>query len=248
MRPLPTRREQLALQFQRVVRFLSSPNTYTTLAILLVVLLVGGSFVMLLLESVPGGEPALRDFDNAFTFMLQNVAGVGLGAKVPLTLPGRLAGILFVVAGAALRALLIAAVVSWFVNRLLARGKGVKRVNLQDHVIICGWNSRVTQIIQVIQREAFSSGASIALLAQLPENPVPNETVKFVSGNPTSAEDLERAGVTRARAAIVVTDESDNDPHKDSTYDAQAVLTVLALKAANPKLHVVVQMRDPAQP
>lgn len=245
MLPPPTRTERLAIFLSRAGRLLSSPNTYLTLALLLGLLLVGGALVMVGLESMEGGEPALREFDNGLTFMLQNVAGVGLGAKVPLTFGGRAAGIFFVLSGAALRAVLIAAIVSWFVNRVLARTKGVKRVDLNGHVIICGWNSRVPQMIEVLRREAFGAGVPVVLLAPLSENPVPNEPIKFVNGNPSRLDDLKRAAVERAQAAIAVTDESDNDPHTDSTYDARAVLTVLALKAANPNLHVVAQMRDP---
>ncbi len=241
----PTRIEQFKAFLQRVVRVLSARTTYVTLALILVALLVGGALVMMLLESQDDGEPALRNFNNAFAFMLQNVAGVGIGAQVPQTLWGRIAGILFVLGGAALRALLIAAIVSWFVNQLLIRGKGVKRVKDHDHVLICGWNPRAEQIIHVLQREAFGAGVPIALLAPLNENPFPDLSIRFVNGNPTHAHDLERAGITKARAAIVVTDESDHDPHTDSTYDARAVLTVLALKAANPQLHVIAQMRDP---
>lgn len=241
----PTRTERLQAALLRVVRFLSNPNTYTTLAVVLVLLLTVGALLMMVLESGPSGEPALRDWNNALTFMLQNVAGVGLGASVPRTMGGRSAGIVFVVLGAAMRAVLIAAIVSWFVNRILARAKGVKRVNEKNHILICGWNSRVPQIVRVLQRDAFGAGVPLALLAQLPENPIPGEDIKFVSGNPSHSDDLERAGVLTARAAIAVTDESDKDPHMDSTYDARAVLTVLALKAANPTLHVVAQMRDP---
>lgn len=243
----PTRSERIQAAVMRLIRFLSKPSTYTYLLLILVLLLVGGAVVMMLLEAQEGGQRDLRDFNSAFTFMLQNVAGVGLGAQVPLTLPGRLAGIFFVLGGAALRAVLIAAIVSWFVNRLLARGKGVKRVNDQNHVLICGWNPRVNQIVRVLQRDAYGgAGVGIVLLAPLPENPLPNEAVKFVNGNPVHAEDLDRAGVQTARGAIVLTDESDHDPHTDSTYDARAVLTVLAVKAANPNLHIVAQMRDPA--
>lgn len=240
-----TRTERARALFYRALRFLSSPNTYITIAFLLLLLMVGGAVVIVAVESAPSGEPALRDWNNAMTFMLQNVAGVGLGAKAPLTVAGKIAGLIFVLAGAALRAVLIAAIVSWFVNRLLARGKGVKRVSYQNHVIICGWNSRVLQVVEVLRREAFGAGVPVVLLAQLAENPLVNEPIQFVSGDTTSQKDLDRAGVQKARAAIVVTDESDNDPHMDSTYDARAVLTVLALKAANPNLHVVVQVRDP---
>ena len=241
----PPRSERLRHIFYRTVYILSRPNTYTVIALMLMGVLVIGTVLIMLIEQQSGGEPALRNWDAAFTYMLQNVTGVGLAAKVPLTMAGRGTAVSIVLIGAATRALLIAAIVSGFVNRLLVQGRGVKRVNLQNHIIICGFNPRVKQVVEVLGREAFGAGVPVVLLAPLPQNPLPDEKLKFVSGNPAHAADLDRAGIKTARAAIAVTDESDHDPHTDSTYDARTVLTVLSLKNANPALHVVAQMRDP---
>ena len=74
----------------------------------------------------------------------------------------------------------------------------------------------------------------VVLVALINENPLVEYGVKFIKGDPSSAEDLKRAGVSTARAAVVITDESDGQPHTDSTYDARAVLSVLAIKVGQP--------------
>jgi voltage-gated potassium channel len=241
-----TRRERLERFFWRAVFVLSRPNTYVLIALGLVALLVVGTFIIWELENNYTTDSPLRTPEAAFSYILQNVTGVGIGSSSPNTVAARMLAILVVVVAAALRALLVAALVSGFVNRVIAQGRGKGRARMENHIIICGWNSRVHQIISVLQREAFGAGVPIVLLAQLDQNPYPDTKLKFISGNATHMEDLERAGVKTARAAIAVTDESDSDPHMDSTYDARAVLTVLALKEANPDLHVVAQLRDPA--
>ncbi len=243
---LPTRRERLTQVFWRMIFVLSRPNTYLLIALGLLGLLSVGTLVIWAFEFQANAGSALADFGNAFAYMLQNVSGVTLGAPPPQSVGGRGGALVVVILAAAVRALLVAAIVSGFVNRVLTQGKGKGRARMENHIIICGWNSRVHQIGSVLQREAFGAGVPIVLLAQLPQNPYPDTNIKFISGNPTHAEDLERASIKTARAAIAVTDESDNDPHMDSTYDARAVLTVLALKEANPQLHVVAQLRDPA--
>lgn len=242
----PTRRERLQQILWRVVFFLSRPNTYVYLALGLFVLLAVGTLLTWEFETQLGSNAPLADINNAFLYMLQSSSGVVLGASAPQSVGGKGIALVVVIIAAALRALLIAAIVSGFVNRVLVHGKGKGRAKMEHHIIICGWNTRVEQIIKVLQREAFGAGVPIVLLAELEENPYPDSTIKFISGNTTHMEDLERAGVMKARGAIAVTDESDNDPHMDSTYDARAVLTVLALKDANPNLHVVAQLRDPA--
>lgn len=241
-----TRRERLAQFFLRVIFVLSRPNTYVFIALGLGLLLIVGTLFIWQFEAQPGTALPLSDLGNAFAYMLQNASGVVLGAYAPQTIGAKTVALFVVIVAAALRALLVAAIVSGFVNQILAQGKGRGRVKMQDHILICGWNSRVHQIITVLQREAFGAGVPIVLLAELKENPYPDTRIKFIHGNPSHYHDLERAAVLTARAAIAVTDESDNDPHMDSTYDARAVLTVLALKDANPQLHVVAQMRDPA--
>ncbi len=252
-----SRTERLQHVFWRAIFLLSRPNTYVLIAVGLLALLFLGTFIVWELEvyeasvselpasRFPLSNP-LRNYDAAFNYMLQSVSGVFIGAQPPTGGPAIGTAIVVIIIAGALRALVIAALVSGFVNRVLAQGRGKGRARMENHVIICGWNPRVQQIIDVLQKEAFGAGVPVVLLAQKELNPFPDSNIKFISGNATHLEDLERAGVRTAKAAIAVTDESDNDPHMDSTYDARAVLTVLALKEANPNLHVVAQLRDPA--
>lgn len=240
-----SRSERLKQFLLRLLFVLSRPNTYILTAWGLLALLVFGTVLVWEFEKDFSPDSPMADFGNALAYVVQNVSGVSMGAGVPLTVIARTTALIVVIVAAGLRALLIAAIVSAFVNRVLVQGKGKGRVRMDNHIIICGWNSRVKQLIDVLQREAFGAGVPLVLLAQLEQNPYPDLKLKFVSGSATHMEDLERAGIKTARAAIAVTDESDKDPHMDSTYDARAVLTVLALKEANPQLHVVAQLRDP---
>jgi voltage-gated potassium channel len=241
-----SRTERLRRFLYRAVFVLSRPNTYILTAWGLLALLVLGTALIWEIELRSPVASQLSDFGNALAYMVQNVSGVWVAAPPPQTVEAKSIALVVVLVAATLRALLIAAIVSIFVNRVLAQGKGKGRTKMENHIVICGWNSRVKQLIEVLQREAFGAGVPIVLLAQLDQNPYPDLKLTFISGNSSSMADLERAGIKSARAAIVVTDESDKDPHMDSTYDARAVLTVLALKAANPQLHVVAQLRDPA--
>ncbi|HEX7588561.1 MAG TPA: NAD-binding protein [Anaerolineae bacterium] len=229
----------------RLVRFLSRPNTYISILYILVLVLAVGTVLVWILE-LDAKTPGFLGIDDAFVFMLQNVSGVGIGATPPQTAGARGVGVAFVIIAAGMRAVFIAAVVSSFVNNLLLQGKGLRRVDLEKHVIICGWNPRVKQIVKTLRRDSTERDIPVVLVALINENPLVEYGVKFIKGDPSSAEDLKRAGVSSARAAVIITDESDGQPHTDSTYDARAVLSVLAIKAVNPDLHVVAEVRDPA--
>src|SRR5512146_3287466 len=92
-----------------LIRFLSRPNTYTTILALLLVILIVGTVLVWFFELDPTGEPALRDMNNSFVYMLQNATGVGLGATAPRSMWGRATGVVFVILAAGLRAIFVAA-------------------------------------------------------------------------------------------------------------------------------------------
>jgi voltage-gated potassium channel len=236
-------RHRFRRRFIRAIRFLARPGTYLIIFMLAVALTVAGAFVVWSLEETfnPGVHFSL---DDAVAYMGQNVTGVSLGATNPTSGPTRVASIVIATLGAALRGVFVATVVSTFVNQIFLEGRGMGELNLKDHVVIAGWNPQVSQLVQVLEREAFGAGVPIALLCMLKENPLPNSTVYFLNGDPSSRPDLERASVDHARAVVVVSDVSAG-PHSDSTLDARAVLTTLAVKSINPRVHVVAEVRDP---
>ena len=231
-------------RFTRTIRFLARPNTYTVILLVMTALLVVGTALVWIFEI---GDPDLSapyGKSDALVFMLQNVSGVGIGAMPPHTASARGVGITFVILASAMRAIFVAAVVSSFVNQLILRGKGVRRVDIENHVIICGWNPHVSQVVKTLQRDGARK-VPVVLLAPINENPLVDYGVKFIKGDPTLADDLKRANAQDALAAIVITDMSDGQAHTDSTYDARAVLMVLALKSVDPDIHIVVEVRDP---
>ena len=131
------------------------------------------------------------------------------GADVePHTAVGRLMAILVIVEGVVIVAQFIA-----FVTALrLKGGKAVSRKKLRNHIVICGWTPKARRIIRQLQSEDIRSRRPLVLLADLPENPVPEEDVYFVSGDPTRDEALRRAGIESAYGAIVLADEKRGSP------------------------------------
>src|SRR5262245_32739787 len=114
-----SRKERIEKFLTRIVFYLSRPNTYVLIAVGLLALLIVGTFLIWEFESNEGGSVPLADFGTAFAYMLQSVSGVWLGAPSPQTIGGRTVALIVVIVAAALRALLIAAIVSAFVNRVL---------------------------------------------------------------------------------------------------------------------------------
>ena len=224
---------------------LGQPKLLQRLFFITTIIILAGATALWLAEQALGGEADFRSWGNAFWYMISSVVGIGLGAKSPLTETGRTLAIISGVAGSALKGIFTAAVAGAFVNRLIMEGKGLGDYNLANHILICGWNNHAKEMLKVLDQEAFGQGINVVLLADLPENPLPQTRIKFLHGDATVDSDLERASAKGARSAVLLADESHGAVDAASA-DARTVLTALAIEGANPNIYTVAEVRDPA--
>ncbi|MGD8362674.1 MAG: TAXI family TRAP transporter solute-binding subunit [Gemmatimonadota bacterium] len=98
---------------------------------------------------------------------------------------------------------------------------------LDGHVILCGWNSRASEIIgKLTDPHLGERRQTVVVVADLGSDPVeehglPRDFALFLRGTPTDLDHMRRAGLDTADTIIVLADETVSDP------DAQTVLTVL---------------------
>jgi voltage-gated potassium channel len=139
-------------------------------------------------------------------------------------------------------ALLSAAAVSHLFGYLVKRTSGMGRTRLKDHIVICGWSGKGSEIIKEIRGRGDSeSQRPIVVVATLNTNPSRDELTTFVHGDPTETEDLRRAGIERAKTAIVLADNSIQGLDLEET-DSRTLLTTLAIEAINPKCYTCVEV------
>ncbi len=158
------------------------------------------------------------------------------GADVqPNTLVGRVIAMLVILEGVVIVSMFIAFVTAFH----LRGGQRVNKKNLKNHIVICGWTPKARRIIRQLQSEDIRSKRPLVLLADLPENPIPEEDVYFVSGDPTRDEALRKAGIEKAYGAIVLADDKSENP------DARSLLITLAVERLNPRVYTSVEVYDP---
>jgi len=158
------------------------------------------------------------------------------GADVqPNTAVGRIIATLIILEGVVIVSMFIALVTALH----LRGGKSMNKKKLRKHIVICGWTSKARHIIRQLQSEDIKSKRPLVLLADLPQDPVSEEDVYFVSGDPTRDEALRRAGVESAYGAIVLADERSGNP------DAHSLLVTLAIEKLNPNVYTSVEVYDP---
>ncbi len=122
------------------------------------------------------------------------------------------------------------------------------RRNLEGHVVILNVNDKVGTIIDELRMGSNRKGIHIVLVVQdatlWEENPewrpsieCEHSELEIIVGYPTDPEILQRAGVDRAKAAVILA-----DPKHGDMADAPSTLTALAIEKQNPKIHTVMEL------
>lgn len=148
-------------------------------------------------------------------------------------------------AGYGLVAFATGAITSQIVKVVIFRGAGLGIYKRSGHVVICGWNSQGREIVRELIDKEIGDDRDIVILADLGADPYPEiSRITFIKGNPTTAEDLVRAGIERADGAIVVADATatTNDP---DDLDARTLVTVLAIETLNHDCYTCVEVIKP---
>ena len=150
----------------------------------------------------------------------------------PLTTPGgRVIHDIILITGRSVVALATGAVASKLVEVVIRKGAGMGQARVRDHIVICGWSTKGPEILRELHGKQVKDTTPVVILAPLPASPTRDPLTLFLQGNPTDAEDLERAGIQHARTAIILADDTRiDDP---DNVDARTLLVTLAVEAVN---------------
>ena len=111
--------------------------------------------------------------------------------------------------GVAIVASITGALVGFVIDFILKEGQGMGAAGYRDHIVVCGWNSTARDLVAELEGDDYEH--KIVLIHDGDKNPA-GHGVYFVSGDVTNAEDLRRAGIEEAMAAVVCPADSATRP------------------------------------
>ena len=214
-----------------LLAFLRRENLFRLMGVIVVLVLVGAGGLTYFEQD--------RPFHDALWWAIVTLTTVGFGDISPTTLGGRLIGIVLMFFGIGVLGTFTATIAGAFVEQRLRKDRGMGDYDLEDHIILCGWNDRTKEILKDLRADCRSADKPIALVAEIETNPASeDEHLHFVRGTETEA-DLKRAGIERAETVVLVGDRSLVDY---PARDAKAVLAVLTVKSLNPSAYAIVEL------
>ena len=184
-------------------------------------------------------EPKLNLPDSVWWAMV-TVTTVGYGDISPVTLGGRIVGVILMISGIGLIGTLTAAIAGLFLEDMVLENRGMKDVKVSDHYIICGWNDAGSDIIAELRADKASREAPVVILADLPDNPVAEEQVKFIKGL-VSQKTMDKAKMGQARAVFLLADAN----YEPEVRDAKTIMDALTIKNLHPDVYLCCELLNP---
>ena len=222
----------VAQALTRALGFLRRENLLRLLGVI-AVLILGGAAGFSFFE---GRSPA-----DGLWWSIVTLTTVGFGDIFPVSLGGRLIGIVLMFFGIGVLGMFTATIAGVFVEQRMRKDRGMDSYDGKGHIILCGWNGRMKEILADLRADGRSAAKDIVLLADVDVKPVVDEQLHFVRGELTE-EHLKRAGIGAAATVVIVGDRSLDY----SARDAKSVLSTLTVKSLNPEVYCIVELATEA--
>ena len=211
------------------------------LGIFLVMILGGLVLRMLEIGKITEGEAP-------FWWAIVTMTTVGYGDFAPKTPEGRMFAVLVMFAGISLTAMFTAIISSIFVAKRIREEKGLEKVNIKNHIILCGWNRNADKIIDSIQYLAERGRKDIVLINDLDEEEIARLKTRyrkirlhFVAGDFTSEQVLVKANLEVAETVIIIPSDISDSIHNP---DDKTILAALTIKGLEPNIRLIAYLHN----
>ena len=147
--------------------------------------------------------------------------------------------------GLTIFAMFTGTVSAFMIERFKSEGMVVASEDLEDHVVICGWNSKTEVIIREYRASAALKRVQIAGISEqeIDEAGVPEDLrnqISFIQDDFTRISALERAGISRAKTCIILADMGSGRSEQDA--DARTILAALTVEKISPQVYTCAEL------
>lgn len=187
------------------------------------------------------------DLQNSFWFSVYSLFAGEPVPGPPSTIGGKIVAVFVMFMGLTIFAMFTGTVSAFMVERLRLESGIVNWDTLEDHVIICGWNSKAEIIVAEFRASAAGCNRPIAVITRFDGEPptLPPEfrkTVHFLNDDFTRVTALEQVGVHRAKTCIILADTFGGRSEQDA--DARTILAALTVEKLNPAVYTCAELMN----
>jgi voltage-gated potassium channel len=192
----------------------------------------------------------LRSLPDTLWWSIVTSTTVGYGDYYPVSPAGRAVGILLMFFGVSLVGIITGNIASVFVERQLKEGRGMKKLKLRNHFIICGWKRDMDRVLNdiITKNRSFLAGEIVMI------NSVDQEQmdilkadkrfsdINFIYGDYIDEKVLTRANIQNAVRVLILADRLIEGSVQE--VDSHTVMAVLTMKSMNKYVYITAELLD----
>ena len=194
------------------------------------------------------GNPEINErlnLEKAFWFSVYSLFAGEPIPEAPKTVEGKIVTVFIMFMGLTIFAMFTGTVSAFMIERFKSEGMVVASEDLEDHVVICGWNSKTEVIIREYRASASLKRVQIAVISEqeIDEAGVPEDLrnqISFIQDDFTRISALERAGISRAKTCIILADMGSGRSEQDA--DARTILAALTVEKISPQVYTCAEL------
>jgi len=194
-------------------------------------------------------EPNIQSIWDSVWWAVVTMGTVGYGDKYPVSVGGRIVALVLIVFGVGLMSLFTATIASIFVEKKMKEGRGLDTIKEKNHTVICGWNEHTEDVLKGLTMYGPASDTPIVLINELAVDDIEslrlkyhNYDLKFLRGDFIHEDILHRAGIIKAKFALIMADLS-GGRSKDKV-DERTILATLTIKSIAPQVKTIAEILD----
>ncbi len=191
----------------------------------------------------------IRTIWDGIWWSVVTMGTVGYGDKYPVTVGGRVVGLLLIFAGVGLMSIFTATIASIFVEKKIKEGRGLETVKEKDHIVICGWNQHTEEVLQVLTTYGAMENTPIIFINELSVDDIDSlklkyskYNLKFLRGDYVHEDVLLRANIYKAKFVMIMADTSGDHPR--DRIDERTTIAALTIKSVAPNIKTIAEILD----
>jgi voltage-gated potassium channel len=197
----------------------------------------------------PGHGHWYQRFGLGLWWATVTLTTVGYGDVTPVTVAGRIVGVVIMLGGVVTLSLVTATVASVFIERKFRQERGLEAVKIANHILILGWpEDGETLLDQLLKR--LPPSIPLVLVNRVPPEQMealrdkyPAQGLYYLRGDYSREEILLKASVKSAIKAIILAERQPGETV--AQVDQRTLFTALTLKAMHPKLRILAELLRP---
>ncbi len=200
-----------------------------------------------MLQYLESGD--ITQAENPYWWTIVTMTTVGYGDYSPETLEGRVFAVIIMFAGISLISMFTATISSIFVAQKIREGKGLEKVKIKNHIIVCGWNTNAEQILESLVYLKGTYPLDVVLINELPEDQISRVmshyrklNIHYVSGDYAQETTLRKANLSLADTVVVLPNLLDSSI---TNPDEKTILATLTIKSLEPNIRLIAYITDP---